>query len=456
MTKAEFKRALRCGLGRCIVELRDTKEPEKYYDLVIWACTHDFAFDAQCEGTRAWYAWQLVKCYADAAPFVDTAASKFLSLRSNGGWTFAHCCDLLSLFARDGNTKASDSLREKYHLLYDRLLKRRKRPSPLYHELGDFEMLCMQLCHKDTAYFLSIAEDIGNLFLHNKCYDGFDFLQLQEYVQDVNGHQRVTKALENAAQKSPALHAYLKEYRCCTSQWDANSTSYATLPLPDETALFTSSHVNAAHIYARYLRRGGEGACEKLAKAALAENNPERKAEMLHAFVLGRKRNPWPLNPAPLILLAKTADETLSSVALTVLEGIRHDQVRQYALELLEDPGQKEAGIALLARNYRACDRELFVRTVRSLPIDYNETSGWHGVFLSVLELLEERPKENVPNELLPYIHSRSLCSCCRERALHLLARKHLVKAPMWEECRYDSREEIRTYAGKHLKKQPR
>ena len=50
MTKKEFKRAMQCGLGRCIQELQTTREPEKYKDAVLWACTHESAYDAQCEG----------------------------------------------------------------------------------------------------------------------------------------------------------------------------------------------------------------------------------------------------------------------------------------------------------------------------------------------------------------------------------------------------------------------
>lgn len=37
MTKKEFKRAMLCGLGRCIPELRETGDKEKYRNLVLWA-----------------------------------------------------------------------------------------------------------------------------------------------------------------------------------------------------------------------------------------------------------------------------------------------------------------------------------------------------------------------------------------------------------------------------------
>ena len=47
MTKREFKEAMMRGLGRCILELDETEDAEKYREIVLWGCTHNLSYDTQ-------------------------------------------------------------------------------------------------------------------------------------------------------------------------------------------------------------------------------------------------------------------------------------------------------------------------------------------------------------------------------------------------------------------------
>ena len=82
MTKKEFKEAMLRGLGRCVLAVR--AEPEKYRDLVLWACKRDFAYDAQIEGTRSWYTYTLANAYPDKETFLNAAAEALKKYRPNG------------------------------------------------------------------------------------------------------------------------------------------------------------------------------------------------------------------------------------------------------------------------------------------------------------------------------------------------------------------------------------
>jgi hypothetical protein len=55
MTKDQFKKAFRRGLGSAIVELKTCTCREKYTDIVLWCCLHNTCYDAQCEGGRGVY-----------------------------------------------------------------------------------------------------------------------------------------------------------------------------------------------------------------------------------------------------------------------------------------------------------------------------------------------------------------------------------------------------------------
>ena len=51
------------GRGCCVQAVR--RNPERYRSEVLWACRNEISFDAQCEGSRAWYVYQMIDCYED-------------------------------------------------------------------------------------------------------------------------------------------------------------------------------------------------------------------------------------------------------------------------------------------------------------------------------------------------------------------------------------------------------
>jgi len=61
------------GLGSCVVALKKLQdaEKEKFHPLVLWGCSHDMAYDAQCERCRSVYLYELITEFPDKAPFMD-------------------------------------------------------------------------------------------------------------------------------------------------------------------------------------------------------------------------------------------------------------------------------------------------------------------------------------------------------------------------------------------------
>lgn len=72
MTKKDFKEAVLRGHGRCIQAVQE--KPEKYRDIVLWACQRNISYDAQCEGTRSWYVYTMASVYPDKEIFINAAA----------------------------------------------------------------------------------------------------------------------------------------------------------------------------------------------------------------------------------------------------------------------------------------------------------------------------------------------------------------------------------------------
>ena len=126
MTKKQFKEALLRGQGRCIKVVQDN--PDKYYSVVLWACSNEVTFDAQCEGTRAWFVYQLISFYQDKTSFLDAIITSIQKTKSDGGWKMLYLAELLAHFVADGDKIAEQVLWSKYQELYKRLKARKKSP----------------------------------------------------------------------------------------------------------------------------------------------------------------------------------------------------------------------------------------------------------------------------------------------------------------------------------------
>lgn len=172
MNRKDFKRYMQQGLGRCVLTLRKSDNIEKYRDIVLWGCLHNLSYDTQSEGTRAAYIYQLVSCFHDDAYFTAPTMDAFLRLPPHRDWTFAHFCDLLQLFAENGQIEAKNTLYKKYDILLASLTGKRSFRRYDY-ERDNFERVCTSLISLDGAdALLKIAEDMGTLFKRNPHYDG--------------------------------------------------------------------------------------------------------------------------------------------------------------------------------------------------------------------------------------------------------------------------------------------
>ena len=74
MTKKQFRHDMRRGLGSCQLELRRCTDIEEYRQDILWGIQHALAYDAQCEGTRAIYFFDMIELFDDWSEFYTLIA----------------------------------------------------------------------------------------------------------------------------------------------------------------------------------------------------------------------------------------------------------------------------------------------------------------------------------------------------------------------------------------------
>ena len=432
MTKKQIKYAIQRGLGRGILAVR--KDPERYRDLVLWACVRNLAYDTQSEGTRTWYDYQLISCYADRTEFRDQIISRFRQKKPDGGWDYSHFSELLMFFAEDGDLVAEAVLWEKYAELLCALQSIRREGRPKWQTRECFETLCIALSRSETNY-ARIAADLGSLFLRSKLYDAWDF----EWLYD--SQQRNANAqLRRKAAASLELTAWFAAF-------DALAEEEKML----EQTRFDSAPPEGGRRLSVYLKRITPELAPSYAEAYLTEEAPEARAAALEAFAVC----PYPLDPTPVLADAASAHPALREAALDALTVIRHPMVRWYAWEHLEEDPDRMLPIAI--KNYLPEDEAVLQAWIADYRTDYHDRTNWHWLHTEILDLFDrDSGVKKPPKSLLPVLYETTLCSCCRETVVRLMGKYRMISETMWEELSYDSNEGIRNYAAAHERRELR
>lgn len=416
MTTTEFHNALLQGRGRCVQAVRE--DPEKYREEVLWACRELVSFDTQCEGSKAWFIREMVRCYDDPEPFVQAACDALRECPSDGGWRLFCLAELLEWFFRDGHIAAWRALMDKYRQLYHELL----HVGPpedcfIWSAKGDYDGLCVILSWCRDHY-LEIARDIGRLFVETEWSDGWDFAWLYHTKGD-----RYRKALERAAERDEYVAAYIRVHEEAVRESEAQMRERKRTRLP---------------------RRDADP--EEISRAVeryLAAETTEERAAALDAFWVC----PYPGEPGPVISDACSENEGLRDAAWRVLAHTQHPDVRSFALEMLE---REDDAFGVLAANYREADEERLMARLRAEPVDFACNTWWHRYQLDVLNMKKQ------PKAALQYIFDATYCSCCREHALSMMGKRRMLTRELLEECVFDSSDDIRSYARRALRRRKR
>ena len=430
MTKKEFKEAMLRGLGRCVIAVR--KEPEKYRDLVLWACKRNFAYDAQSEGTRSLYTYTMIYAYPDKETFIEATAEALRTYRPNGSWDLLHLSEILMFFATDGYKSAKVALEEKYQEILSGMFARKRRPSRIFYELSDLEQLGLVLT-VDSKSFLQIAGDFGRLYREKKYMCDGDFAW---FFSSKGGQYR--KTMEAAAKKDKNIVCFMQRETADVAAreelWKQRKESF-----PEGLTGVRLS---------RWLGiKADRETVDRYALAYREQKEPEKRAEALSAF----SGCPYPDDPYVIIEDTKSNCEELKNAAWRALENIRHSAVREFALDNVRKGVQTPENFSILTTNYILQDERMMEELLREM-ISQKDWDSVHAAGMDIFRAFREKSGIPHPKHLLPLLYEYNPCSFCRESALVYLSKHRMLTKELLRECLYDSNDDIRRMAVKQLK----
>lgn len=480
MTKKEFKRAMVCGLGRCIQALDTEEDMEKYRDIILWGCTHDIFYDAQSEGTKSRYLYEMVRHYTDVSPFVEAVVDCASQQMTKSSWLFFQCCEFLGFFGLDGDERARHALYDLYEDLYRTLLNKRKRAKHgLFPEKDNFEQLCIAIVDMESSQeacmrvYCKIVEDMGVLMRDSSLIDSWCFTWFQICWEGEFGEKRLHDILVRRAKKSEAVRCYVAAMQQRQKEIEDRVAGRREMPKTAKgiyDKLAQGGRVgNDIPVLAvsRLIASGQEQEVKELAGYHKREKDVGIRTQLTR--LLAWEESAYLLDVDILIADCGSENKLLREYAFQALSYIRHKKVREHAfglLENVEDPVSIlrkaaqleyfESVFCMLIHNYEEEDASWFVETVKAIPVLHRGKINWHSVYMELLHVFENKNMVSPPKETLYYMYEHGQCAFCREHIVRELSRRRMLTDELLKECLYDSNSDIRKFAEGKWKKRRR
>ena len=462
MTKKQFRHDMRRGLGSCQLELRRCTDIEEYRQDILWGIQHALAYDAQCEGTRAIYFFDMIELFDDWSEFYTLIADSAKRNIKDPGWRFFHYEEILALMAGAGYAPAQEKMDELYELLLRAVQRGRPSRNGIWAAMDNFSRICvsiltnvMQTQEEREAFYLRVLADYGKILaqkssLSPRCEDEwFEAVaaetvgeaRLQELLAREKDNQDIARYLRNRESLQAEREAYQaqrrQEEKKETAEGIYNKLCGGTVP--------------GGVLPLLLLRKLGQEESAKLSRFYAGEAREELRKEILRLF---RPKNSIDaMEDAAVSQLLKDAEsknEPLRSEALRVLDEMNHERVRHYALERLKRQPKDVDALYMLLSNFRPGDGKRLIPLVKAVSLRM-QSGDWHGVFTAVRNLIEQNSDADreLSAALLPYIYREGFCSCCRQHTMELMHARGLLTPELIEECRRDCDMEIREFVEK-------
>jgi len=452
LTKAQFKHDFLQGLGSAILELQTCGDPARYGDIVLYGCLRNTTYDMQCEGDRGRYLHQAAKL-AGGAEAVETAVIQRFSGRFYYGHLFEQLASILYHFAEDGGENAREALYRKYDCLLGELSRKRKFEG-YCHSRDWFFWLCVRLTSLGGwSAFKRIVGDVSERLLPKDAEFFFDDWFYCD-AKDKFGQKRVEAYLEKQSERSP----FIREYYDTAKEREARLYS-DDRPVPTLAEVLADEGGNRGLVI-YFARKASAEDLTKLVRAALSESDTKKKLTLLWPF-RSRLFAGLTFPEDALFQLLESDDERLRHTAYEIMGQKPTAKTRELALSLIHGGEDVENGVSLLLKNIRPEDETLLYDFVKSYLVDSKQWDwekkywDWHGVFMDAvagLGVMRGRPK----TDILEYLYRNTLCGSCRWSIVRLMHRKKLLPEAVLQECRFDSNDDIRDFAGRVLRRSNR
>lgn len=441
LSGSEFQRILHNGMGRAVLYLQQ-HDSALYRDAILHACLHNTAFDAQVEGTRAQYVFDVIQATSELEFYRNEILSALSQVDQQNNWRNAHhLLDLAAVFAMSGDEQARQ-------IIYDVLLIH-PTADPYFDVLINMDGINGLIMLIDKIWPSSQIER-DDLISY-----GDSLLNLLEKRDGADQTQHNLLELSKA-------NSFVKEFVDALDAYRANPVNRLhrkkRLQISyNELKIWMSTVANLSKPPIEWSLWGKFASDEDISLAAAdLLMLPEEDVHQITVYLKMFQNRMFPLEPTRLIEWARQIDDRSiwlddgminyavrrSLFALNALELVMDWTVRDLALLLIESQNNAGRAVGLLGLNFVEGDWQL-IEGLSQSNINHDD---YHALGLNVLDLCQARLSIDAVGTL-NNLYEFGNCSRCRQRFVEQLAALNALPDWMIEECKFDCNLDLRTWA---------
>lgn len=423
-----FIRSIKNGTGESILILKENPslDLDKH---ITHACTHNLAYDPQCEGSREEYLHEILCLAQNKSEIVSFILSKLLSTETKD-WDLDLVSSLSGVLAVAGNADA-------YKAIYTRYPKGLE---PEFEFINNYDLVILDGL-KGLEF---IAEmDAKQLAIYASHWIGDSAITLCE---ETFPHSSPRKHLEDLAKESSNIRVYLENL---PEEEKEDTAKTSRKPRPDLTIVQLLVKIDANIGFSPL---AGKRLTEVEIQILNGLIDPTQDDDKLIAYLRLLARSEYPVEIRNILPVLNSKIDSSRFFALQILSKVTDLRIRKIIDDNTSNIPFLRNHLELFVSNFKQADLStihLLAESLKSNEIDVEEVHSFVMTMKNVIASNEEFDF----TEPLQSLYSVNNCSICREDLIKLsMATKPLPQC-LLQELEHDCEPDLRSLAIKKRKK---
>lgn len=412
--KRQLLNSLKRGTGEAYLLVKDNPQTD-FSTQIIKGALNIFAYDGQCEGSRARYIFDITSISKQKEK-IRKAVLQGLATEQNNTWNLTHLFDLAKLFAQKGDNEARQAI-------FDRFLNHTIEHS---YWVGYSEILELD----GLNGLLFIAEKFGKSIEQNP--DDWQNDSIIRHFQDENKDIKVFKELENASKNNKYIKRYLDKITKTQNEQKKHTKEKNVFNgIVDEI-------INSKPFLSfRRNKNLTEQEILEIANQLLIEKDKSNIEKLLYIF----SNHKFPFNNEFILNLAqkKTLKNRTQEFAVYALKHLKSDSIRQFALDKIQYSKRPYDFLGILISNYAKGDFKILC----DIATKFNDKHIVENLAETYTNIYEAN-KTTECKEPLEILYNKMNCGIHRNGIVKVLIENNVLSDKIKNEIKFDSYLETR------------
>lgn len=407
--KRQFLNSLKCGTGEAYLLMKRYPKID-FSNHIIKGVLKNYAYDAQCEGNRSQYIFELISL-SQQQDKIRKAVLRGLATEQTDTWNLTHLFALAKLYAERGDAKMKEEI-------YSRFLK---NPIEGSDWAGSSEILELD----GLQGMIFIAEKYGKQLEQNP--EDWQDDTILVHFQNENPDIKVYEELKKKARTNKYIRIYLKEIKRVQKSSEEHSVKrkqYGDI-LEDLYRtkywglLFRIKKLNTEEVL-------------KVAEVLVYETDKFKIERLLYVF----NYHPFPLDKQIILDYASQKRSWKDKIAENAIDALRHlkdKSIREFALDKIQNSKNPIDYLPILMSNYKPGDYKLLSEIA-------TQAKGEHKIEQLAIAYTDiyKANKTKECKKPLEILYGKMNCAIHRRNAIELLLENGVLSNKIRKEIQYD------------------